>query len=48
MDGRWMSQEESYRARGYVSFEGEWMTPAEHEARLRCEGGRAPGRRGAA
>ena len=35
MDGRWMSQDESYRARGYVSFEGEWMTPAEHEARLR-------------
>jgi hypothetical protein len=32
MDGRWMSQEESYRARGYVQFEGEWMTPADQAA----------------
>ena len=35
MDGRWVSEDESYRARGYVKFEGEWMTPAEHEAILR-------------
>ena len=34
MDGRFVSQEESYRARGYVYQGGEWMTPAEHEARL--------------
>ena len=34
MDGRWMSEEESYRARGYVHHEGTWMTPAEAEARL--------------
>jgi hypothetical protein len=27
--GRWVSEEESYRSRGYVKFEGEWMTPAE-------------------
>jgi hypothetical protein len=33
--GRWVSEEESYRARGFVQYEGEWMTPAEHEAILR-------------
>jgi hypothetical protein len=32
VDGRWVSEEESYRQRGYVKFEGEWMTPAEQEA----------------
>lgn len=30
--GRWVSEEESYRARGYVKFEGEWMTPSERQA----------------
>ena len=35
MDGRWVSEDESYRARGYVPFEGDWITPAEHEAILR-------------
>ena len=30
-----MSEDEGYRARGYVRFEGEWITPAEHEAILR-------------
>ena len=35
VDGRWVSQEESYRARGYVQFEGEWMTPAEQQAILK-------------
>ncbi len=35
LDGRWVSEEEGYRARGYVRFEGEWMTPAEQEAILR-------------
>jgi hypothetical protein len=30
--GRWVSEEESYRARGYVKFEGEWMTPAEQRS----------------
>jgi hypothetical protein len=34
-DGRWMSEDESFRARGYVFSEGRWMTPAEHEAILR-------------
>jgi hypothetical protein len=33
--GRWVSEEESYRERGFVRFEGEWITPAEHEAILR-------------
>jgi len=35
VNGRWMSQDESYRARGYVQFEGEWITPAEQAAILR-------------
>lgn len=34
MDGRWVTEEESYRARGYVQFESEWMTPAEQQAIL--------------
>lgn len=32
LDGRWVTAEESYRARGYVQFEGEWMTPAAQDA----------------
>jgi len=32
LDGRWMSSDDAYRARGYVSYEGRWLTPAEHEA----------------
>jgi hypothetical protein len=35
VDGRWVSEDESYRARGYVQYQGEWITPAEHEAILR-------------
>jgi hypothetical protein len=35
LDGRWVSEDESYRARGYVQYQGEWITPAEHEAILR-------------
>jgi hypothetical protein len=35
LDGRWVTQDESYRARGYVQFEGEWMTPAERDAILK-------------
>lgn len=35
LDGAWMSAEDAYRARGYVEFEGRWLTPAEHEAALR-------------
>jgi len=35
VNGRWVSEDQSYRARGYVQYEGEWITPAEHEAILR-------------
>jgi hypothetical protein len=35
LDGEWMSAEDAYRARGYVSFEGRWLTPPEHEAAVR-------------
>jgi hypothetical protein len=35
IDGRWVSQEEGFRARGYVQFEGEWVMPAERDAILR-------------
>jgi hypothetical protein len=30
-----VSEDESYRAQGYVQYEGEWISPAEHEAILR-------------
>lgn len=30
--GSWVAEEEAYRARGFVQFEGEWMTPAEQAA----------------
>lgn len=32
--GRWLSEDEGYQAKGYVKFEGEWITPAEHSAIL--------------
>ncbi|HEX9190216.1 MAG TPA: hypothetical protein VGB87_24275, partial [Vicinamibacteria bacterium] len=35
VDGSWLSEEDAYRARGYVSFEGRWVTPAEHDALVR-------------
>jgi hypothetical protein len=35
MNGRWVSEDEAYQARGYVRYGGEWITPAEHEAMLR-------------
>jgi len=35
VDGTWMGEAEAYRTRGYVSFEGRWVTPAEHEALVR-------------
>ena len=34
LDGRWVSEQESYRARGFVEFEAEWMTPGERQAIL--------------
>ena len=37
LGGEWMSEGEAYRARGYVEYEGRWVTPAEHEALLQQE-----------
>lgn len=34
-NGRYVTVDESYRERGYVQYEGEWITPTEQEARLR-------------
>jgi hypothetical protein len=31
---QWMTHDEAMPARGYVSFEGEWLTPVERDARL--------------
>lgn len=31
-DGRWMTPEESFKARGLVAFEGSWITPAERDS----------------
>jgi hypothetical protein len=33
-EGRWVTEEDSYRARGFVELDGEWMTPAERQAIL--------------
>lgn len=35
LGGRWLSQEEAYRARGYVRFDGSWMLPEERDELLR-------------
>lgn len=35
LNGRWLSQEQAYRARGYVRFEGSWMLPEERDEFLR-------------
>jgi len=32
--GRWLTLDESYRARGYVQFEGSWVRPEEQQAAL--------------
>lgn len=34
LNGRWVTEEESYAARGYVRFEGEWMRPADRDSIL--------------
>lgn len=31
VNGKWVTEEESYLAQGYVEFEGEWMTPGERQ-----------------
>jgi hypothetical protein len=33
LNGQWVTEEESYRARGYVNYENEWMMPSEAQAR---------------
>ena len=35
MDGTWLAEDEAYRARGYVMYEGRWVSQAEHEALVR-------------
>ena len=37
LGSEWVSESEAYRARGYVEYEGRWVTPAEHEALLQQE-----------
>ena len=32
LDGRWVPEDEAYRARGYVQFEGRWIPATEHKA----------------
>lgn len=34
LNGAWVSEEESYLARGFIDFEGEWMRPEERQAIL--------------
>lgn len=31
VDGAWMNADDAYRARGYLPFEGRWVSPAERE-----------------
>lgn len=33
-DGKWVTEEESFLARGFVQFESDWMTPGEKQAIL--------------
>jgi hypothetical protein len=35
VDGRWLTQDDAYRAKGYVRYEGAWMYPEEREAMIR-------------
>lgn len=35
LDGNWVTEDQAYRARGYVLFEGQWMMPTEQDAILR-------------
>ena len=34
-EGTWMSEEDSYKARGYVKHGSDWMSPAERDAMIR-------------
>jgi hypothetical protein len=31
-NGQWVSEEESFKAQGFIKFEGEWMTPGERDS----------------
>jgi hypothetical protein len=37
VDGRWLSEADAYRARGFVQFQGAWVTPSERDADLRAQ-----------
>lgn len=37
IDGRWLGDADAHRARGFVQFQGEWVTPAEREAEIRAQ-----------
>lgn len=41
LGGAYVDEDEAYRARGYISFEGRWMTKAEQESLLRSRERRA-------
>src|SRR5262245_48349621 len=41
VDGRWLSEDESYRARGYVQYEGDWVSPSERDALQREQAAQA-------
>lgn len=41
VDGRWVSEEQGYQAKGYVKYQGQWMTPVEHQALLAQEAAEA-------
>lgn len=45
VNGRWMAQDDAYRARGYVEFEGTWMRPQERQALIEERAQRAAERR---
>jgi hypothetical protein len=34
VNGTWMSRDDGFRARGFVFFDGQWMSPVEHAAAL--------------
>lgn len=44
-DNRWMTEEQTYEARGYVRYGGDWMLPAERDSILRDEEARAEANR---
>lgn len=45
LNGDWVSAEESYRARGYVQYEGRWLTLAERDEAVREAAASAAARR---